>query len=367
MTKANDNRMAWVRNLNQLRERGSRCYQVEYEIATEIHIPGVLDYADGRILCGCYAAKPARSGLRKYLLKVSVACPEESYYNPAANRKGYLFRDGIPGELLALFSLFFQCRFYMLAAYIGELTPSSIRSRFDYEPVYIPCDQKVDPYILSGSGRNFAEGLGDFLASVEKLPSQHHQQFILSCHHYLRALREVGVDEEMVFIRLVSAIEALAAKHGVLKEGDDSFEGHTFDDVAKTELLSAEQREELERVFAVRKSRLKFIRFVEQYSNGFFHGGRSRAPHCRIRKCDLVPSLNAIYKNRSGYLHGGEPMFLSHRAEAPAQWDTDPGGESIIDNRRLPANLKLPYPYFFHRLVRHCLNSFLTERVEAQT
>lgn len=364
MPKPNENRMAWVRNLDKLRTQTCRSYQIEYEIATEVHIPGVLDYADGRVLCGCYAAEPARSGLRKYLLRVTVAAPEEPYYNPSADRKGYLFRDGIPGELLALFSLFFQCRFYLLAAYTGELSPRSIRSRFDYEPVYIPCDARVDPYILGAGSRSFAAGLADFLATVERLPQEHHQQFALSCHHYLRALREIGVDEEMIFIRLVSAVEALSAKYGVLKTGDDDFTGQAFDDVVRTELLSADQREELQTVFAARRSRLKFVRFLESHATGFFRGGKAKAPHCRIRRCALIRTLNAIYKNRSAYLHLGEPMFLSHRAGAPAQWDTDPGGESIIDNRRLPADMKLPYPYFFHRLVRHCLRAFLDARVQ---
>lgn len=212
MPKPNDNRMGWVRNLDRLRKGASRSYQVEYEIATEVRIPGVLDYADGRILCGCYAAEPSRNGLRKYLLRIAVAGPDEPYYKCAADRKGYLFRDGIPGELLALFALFFQCRFYLLAAHTGELSPRSIPCRFDYEPVYIPCDVRVDPFVFGVGDRNFAEGLSDFLASVERLPQEYHQPLIVSCHHYLRALREIGLDEEMVFIRLVSAVEALG--HG---------------------------------------------------------------------------------------------------------------------------------------------------------
>lgn len=174
------------------------------------------------------------------------------------------------------------------------------------------------------------------------------------------ALKEFGVNEEMVFIRLVSAIEALS-RWVELKKDDDLFWGKDFQDIVKTEQLSHEERSELKKLFEVRKSKLKFKRFIEQYSKGFFKGGNYKAPHTRIKKKDLSKTLSTIYDSRSDYLHRGETMYLSQPMRGGEKWDTDPTFGMIIDNRRFPAIKKLPYGSFFQRLVRHCLLEFIKE------
>lgn len=104
----NDNRMGWIRNLEKLSKKETNSYFVEYEIATECHIAGVLDYSNGIILCGGLTIEKDENGLYHYLLKVKYAGVEEPYYNNKANKKGYYFKDGILGELLSIFSLYFQ-------------------------------------------------------------------------------------------------------------------------------------------------------------------------------------------------------------------------------------------------------------------
>lgn len=50
MPKDNDNRMGWIRNLEALASGGQQ-YTVEDELGSECRIPGLLDYADGQIIC----------------------------------------------------------------------------------------------------------------------------------------------------------------------------------------------------------------------------------------------------------------------------------------------------------------------------
>jgi hypothetical protein len=80
----NDNRMGWIRNLEVL-VSGCPRYTVEYELGSECDISGLLDYADGQIVCAPMTTEESREGL---------------------------FKDGILGELIALMSLFFRYRFY---------------------------------------------------------------------------------------------------------------------------------------------------------------------------------------------------------------------------------------------------------------
>jgi hypothetical protein len=352
--------MGWIRNIDKLNKADTKSYCAEYEIASEVYIPGLLDYMKEKILCGPMTFNKDHRGLYKYALKVRYAQFEGKFDYKRASAKGYLFKEGIPGELLALFCLYFQARFYLLAAFSGELDPKGLKIKLEYDPIHKPCFPTFDPTIYPDGKRNFAKGLPDFLDQMAKIPEKYHQQLILAFYHYSMALKEFGVNEEMVFIRLVSAIEALS-KWVELKKDDDLFWGRDFQDIIKSKQLSNEEISEVKNLFDVRKAKLKFERFVEQYSKGFFKGGKYKAPHTRIKKGDLSKTLSAIYDSRSDYLHRGETMYLSQPMRGGEKWDTDPTFGMIIDNRRFPAKKKLPYGSFFQRLVRHCLLEFIKE------
>jgi len=68
-----------------------------------------------------------------------------------------------------------------------------------------------------------ANGFKEFLDTVRTLDQKVHQDFILACHHYARAVKEVGFDAEMLFIRLVSSIETLSTNMP-LDHKDDKLE-----------------------------------------------------------------------------------------------------------------------------------------------
>lgn len=358
MSKPNDNRMAWVRNINKLQKSNIQSYDVEYEIASEVYIQGLLNYEKGMILCGPMTFEKDHRGLYKYLLKIKFASPEVLFSVKKATEKGYLFKEGIPGELLALFSLYFECRFYMLAAFHGELTQCSLKPKWEYNPVYRPCHSRLAQTICSTRKRSFISGLPDFLNQVANLDTKYHQKLILASSHYARALREFGVDEEMVFIRLVSAIDAVS-KWAKLQKGEDLFNGKDFKEIIKVDLLSNEQLKELKNLFRYRYNKRKYRRFIIQYSKGFFKGGRLKSLHTRIKKSQLKGVLDAIYENRSKYLHEGQSMYLSLPIRGGEKWDTDPSLGMIMDKRKFPAEMKLPYGSFFQQLVRHCLLEFI--------
>jgi hypothetical protein len=357
MQANDDNRMQWMRNLEAL--PGARAeYAVEYELGSECHISGLLDYAEGKIICAPMTTDAARDGLWLYNLIVHYpAGPRDP--NRTAHAKGYYFKDGILGELLALLSVFFRCRFYLISS---RLPPSDARLgmtiKTEYPFLRVRCNPGIHPPVFESANKNLAVGFSGFLDRVKALDQTRHQKFILACHHYARGVKEVGVDPEMVFIRLVSAIETLS-KDTKLTRKDDVLEQQGIAALIAQSKLSAESKKELQATFDARKSRKKFIRFVEGHCGGFFKGGNFKARHTKIKKVELAKILDVIYGARSKYLHAGEPMFLSTPMKGGEKWDTDPTLGTIADNRSFPASQKLPYGYFFEGLVRQCLLNYL--------
>jgi hypothetical protein len=358
--------MAWIRNMKRLVKSGKGSYCNEFEIASECRIAGILNYKHGKIMCSFFSVEKDEKGLYHYLLRVKYPKYSGSY-NKQADKKGYYFKEGELGELLALFSLYFQCRFYLVATYTGEMTNKGLRNKSENEFLYkkIP-NEAIHPIIFSESGGNFSKGLAEFLDSVKKLDKKKHQGFILACYHYARALKEVGVDNEMIFIRLVSAIETLSKKFN-LSKADNPLNMKTFDNLFSKCSLSEDELKQIKDILKVdgtgkiqiEKSSRKFIKFIERFSKGALRGGNWKAKHLKITREKLPKILTAIYNARSNYLHNGERMYLSDLVRGTANWDTDPSMGMTIDNRNFSASQKLPYTYWFENVVRCCLLNYL--------
>ena len=65
--------MSWIRNVDKLSKDTSDGYYVEYEIASECNIPGVLNYQDGMILTSFLTVNRDRNNLYHYTLKIKYA------------------------------------------------------------------------------------------------------------------------------------------------------------------------------------------------------------------------------------------------------------------------------------------------------
>jgi Apea-like HEPN len=356
MPTESDSRMGWIRNLETL-ARESEQFTVEYELGSECRIPGLLDYSDGRIICALMGTEASRDGLWLYNLILHV--PRDRHGHNLKAGKGYYFKDGRLGELVALMSLFFRCRLYLISSrHLPGDPRTGMTLKREYPFIRVKCNPVIHPPLFENLDKNLAVDFKEFLNTIRKLDSRLHQEFILACHHYARAVREVGVDPEMVFIRLVSAIETLC-KHVTLDRKDDALEEQKVATLIATSDLSPEHKKELKTTFDVRKSRKKFVRFIEQHSSGYFKGGNFKAKRLKIKRADLDKVLRIIYDARSKYLHAGEPMFLSTPFKGGEKWDTDPILGMWVDSRRFDAAQKLPYAHFFEVLVRHCLLNYL--------
>jgi len=352
-----DDRMLWIRNLEG--DAVSDDFDaIEAEIGSECRMNGVLDYQDGAILFGASTHSPDDVGLYKYLLKLKLR--SQSAHTLLGKPNGYLFRDGHVGELVALISLCLQARLYILSTTIGHLTSHSLPIKTEFSPLRVRFGGNVDPVIFSTTDRNLAIELPVFLHQVRLIPSKYHLTVALASNHYARALREIGVDEEMVFVRLVAAIETAALDQSI---SADQLLNKTPEKLFRTEDLTASQIQELRKLLRTRKAKARFVSFLEQFSSGFFDGMPEKPPHTQVTPATLASVAGAIYDTRSDYLHNGYPMYLSHFSPTFPEWHMDPSVGMVWQDRSYTADQKLPRADFFHRLVRHCLLAYFKSLV----
>jgi hypothetical protein len=144
----NDNRMGWIRNLEALAS-GGPTYTAEYELGSECSLPGLLDYGDGRIICAPMSTEKSQKGLWLYNLVLTFPLGPQDHMQSIreADTKGYYFKDGILGELLALLSFFFRCRFYLISSRLPPENPRAgmtikvdrtkpLRGRREFDPSF---------------------------------------------------------------------------------------------------------------------------------------------------------------------------------------------------------------------------------------
>lgn len=351
--------MGWIRELKEVSKKGINTYFIDYEIASESRIPGGFDYKKDFIKLNLLSEK--ENHLFRYNLRIKFLYGSRDFNKRKYTKNGYCFMDGIAGEIICLLSLFFRCRFYLISSNSVDTDGKPYSKRYR-KLMYKPIATDLHPPLFEREKNNFCVGFEDFLNKIKKLDEKYHQQIAHACNYYLMGLKEIGVLHEMFFVRMVSAIEALAQFIELDKE-DDIFKGKNLKNFIHTEKLTQDEFNELETVFNVRKSKKKFIHFIKCYSKNFFKGGRFKARHTRILKAELAPTISNIYNARSEYLHAGKSMYLtSPMRDISRKWDTDSSLGMMIDNRKFSKKEKLPFTYWFDKLVRHCILNFIEEK-----
>ena len=72
--------------------------------------------------------------------------------------------------------------------------------------------------------------------------------------------------------------------------------------------------------------------------------------------------MKHIYDARSGYLHSGEPMYISLLYRGHEKYDIDPSLGMIIDRCSISDSKKLPTIIFWEGLVRNCILNYLYDK-----
>jgi hypothetical protein len=357
--------MRWINVLKKAQSRSvDQQYVSEFEIASECRIPGLWNYQGGLLRSHLLTEKDEK-GLYRYLVQVTETnfTDDDREEWKKADAEGYYLPGPPSEELMALYSVFFRSRFYLISWSYRELNSTDVLFKNLHRFTYIPCRPEIHPTIFDQSKpRNWAKDLDEFFDQIQKMPDHLHPKFALACLHYLKALREIGIDEEMVFIRLVSAIECLMPNPHDLPE--DPFPKN-LESFCNLSVLKKAARNSLSDWFNKhRRVRYRYLNFIMRYCHNY--PLPKGCEHLADKK-KMLSCLGAIYTARSKYLHEARPMFLndlpSVAQAAYCHYDfasKQPG--RVIDQHSWTIGEMLPRAYLFEGLVRHCLLSYLKEK-----
>jgi hypothetical protein len=355
MEKPSDNRMRFIRLLEGTEPRE---FCTEFEFASETRIAGQLDYSNGDLILRFLTFEPNRDGLLKYTLSIREAA---AYRLPVTQGSddGYYFGGSLVDEILSLASLFLRSRIFVIASVVRSIGGPPM-TKYEYDFSYIQPQRQADRHLFDASLRNFVP-LGEFLNEVRKLPEAFHHRFGNSARLYALALREIGVNDQLAYIHLVSAIEilsqdqALPIQRDPLQEVMDKIKA-----LLDEEKSRPEAKAELGNLFKHRKSLARFIAFVSEHSqSSVIEKPQTGFLEYKIYRDTLPDALKRIYTARSNFLHAGAAMYLSDPRKVPPECDYDFSAGQTIDNRKFPEEEKLPNISFFESLVRNCLLEYL--------
>lgn len=357
-----DNRMQWILAMEDAKKaKDEKAYFTDYEICSEVRILGVLDYGNGSLMCALFQ-KEDKNGLYTYTIRLKHVYKEYKFDESKYSKEGYYFKDGLIGELMAIFSVYFQSRFYLKATVGGELTSKNVRIRYENDFRYV----RPNPYrnfemFSTDQQRNWThgDGLRAFLDRIRVIDQKHHQSLMRSFFWYAEAIKEIGLDSQLFFIKMVSAVEALLK---FLPRSADSLEKKLAKFI-KGKKFETTESQEINNWLENRKIRQRFVLFFKRYSVGFCKGGKRKAKHCYIKKEEINDYVRRIYDARSAYLHSGKPMYLSQdmAMKDAKSWDLDASMGMMADRKKFDHKEKLPRTRWFERIVNYSLRRFIEE------
>jgi hypothetical protein len=351
--------MYWMNSIpkEKVHVDNAEVYSIEFK--TEMTITGIGSARNSNLLVGPTVESLiyGTTDLKTYELKLSYRidsdAPEKRIIH---TKKGYYHPFGVSGELGDLLSIFFHTRIYVTTSSQGQLTENSIRSRQVKKVIRGNIPRWYINHIIQPNQKNFLDFIV-FLESLEKLPKSKHQQFINACTNYNLALQQIGISNDMAFVRLVSAIESIS-NNLRLTASETSINTDLFNDILKN-VENENQKLELKEIFQARKSTQKFKRFIEKYSSNYL-ATRTNIQYGKINDDNIDTVLSRVYRARSNYLHTGTPMFISEHWE-DGKMDMDSTTGMGIGSKWFSEGEKIPTLEFFEGLTRHCIVSYLEE------
>lgn len=339
-----DKRMNWLRSKERLKKVEEKYYE-NYELQSDCRIPGIGQHEDGFLLCGGIAEINKEGGLHSYILKLQYPAGMEETIE--AGRGGI---DLWPSkEIISLMSLHFHARFFVSSTTTDTLTNSGIPSRQHHK--FIQSSYRFDedshvPDLFKDKGN--LTTLGIFLSEIEKIPDEYHRDLIYSIYNYADGIRWIGFDEKIAFLKLIIAIEILAADKEEIKDSLN----HELNNIKPK--IDTELVKEVSNFQKQRRIKKSFIRFILKHKTDFLSSRKKMDMY--VTDENIEKYLGAIYNSRSNYIHEGRPMAISPLSHY--DWDVSPG-KTIRGTLETSENEQIPTSVFFESLVRHCLLQYI--------
>ncbi len=370
-----DNRMRWIRELERRKALTEISdftrYFETHEFVSECEISGFLDYDGGLLSCWWTGGNSYLPSLQTFALKLDLPTAEEIKRSTegdpifTAAEDGYHSRS-IEDELISLLSVWLHTRFFLVQCTVGEVSRTSISRRHGDPFTYPACknNSQKKSNLFKGTSKKVKKNVASakaMLDAVRRLSTNQHRQFYLACSHYADAVRLIGYENEIAYIRLVSAIEVLAYSEKL--ENDELPEKLKSIIKNNKDFFSGTENVELLSFLKQRKIGFKFVQFLIKNSEGYFEGHPTTPDNAWVTAATLGEYAKAIYKARSRFLHEGEPLLMPEEYNIKKTdergCDLGIGVPFLRDQRKFTPTEKIPTVLFFEELVRHCLLNYL--------
>ena len=378
--KSTDNRMAWILQFEENRQNNNstNVSYCDYEICSEVDIQGFLNYDNGSVCFGYIYRNEDSYGLYGYILRIKKACvvDQEAVDGREQSKKilselknsknSYCSHGGIISELYSIFSVFFGVRFFLKSESLitGEFRPDKISHKIFYPFNYSKPNNYINIEMLSGDRRDWAKSgkLELFLNKIKAIDQKYHQAFHNSFFWYSEAVKEIGQNYELFYIKMVSCIEALLGNEKFPDELDKKMR-----EILKDGKFNKNEMTQVCSWLKHRNLKKRFVNFLSKYSEGFPVESENSGIH--IQRCEYECYFKRIYDARSGYLHAGEPMYLSanYTGEIGQKWDLDGSQGKNVDRKYFDYKKQLPRVRWFERIVNYCLKKYVDEKTSLKS
>lgn len=341
----NNQTMLFIKNIEGLNNEPEVFDTHEYEVLTDAFTVGELSYGPYDFLLWEFGVKQEGEE-RKLCLRIKE---KALLYGGVRDAKRNEFYHGgsIADEIVALSSLALHGRYIL-----GPMVRDNDQPR-----IYCRGNDRIAESLIKGK-KDLGE-LSQFFDLVKGLKSEYHLKYILAVRLYHQALLVMDEQPDIAYLNLVSSIEALCQDYPVEKMTLSKIDKKLSSLVNSIEDI--ELRREIERRL-IKKERMinkRFVVFIKAYTDESFWKRPDRPERGKVSPDQFESILKKIYRQRSKYLHTGEP-FQNTIYIPPLQGEEIPLGLATMYRGKLWEEKDyIPYPHFFEKLVNHVLINFL--------
>jgi len=339
----------------------------EYEYFSDSRICGIFSFGKKYpITFRMITGEENEYGYYRYILRIpTIINPliynkvtPEKYYKKVqenfdkARKDGYYFKEGLAGEFICIFAVFLRARFYLRS--VVNRNNQEISQKITY-PVFLPSTVSEYKEIFNDKKKNLTSDLIPFFEKIVTLPDKGHFNIIHSFREYHEALKNIGIDHDIVYLKLVVAIEGIAS----IEKVESNFK-HDFPECFNLIKDDKEKLNQITTMWANRGSTNSVRSFLKKYLLGIrkdFEKTVYINKEGKNKNITLEKTINRIYASRSKYVHEGRQMTISKISFRDSAYEPTMGG--VIDRKKILLDELLPVISYFENIVNISLINYI--------
>lgn len=369
-----DNRMQCITYIKELEQYEVPAdnffigYATEYEYFSDSRICGVFTIGEKHpITFRMVESEENEFGYHRYILRIPTiinpvilgTMTNEEYSKKIidnfteAREDGYYFKEGLAGELICIFAVCLRARFYLRNQVNRDNKGPSTKITY---PVFLPSTVSEYKAIFDDKKKNLTSDVIPFFQKVASLPDKGHFNIIHAFREYHEALKNIGIDHDITYLKLVVAIEGITT---IEKKDRPSFQ----DDFPECFKLLQECKEKLNKISKLWENRGS-ISSVTSFFDKYLLSDNPEFTEtiCMNEKGEksLLPfrkTVDRIYDARSKYVHEGLQMLISKNSFTDSYYEPILGG--VRDRKKITVDEMLPMISYFDSIVNVSLIAYV--------